>query len=71
MRMLMNNLDPDVAENPDQLIVYGGTGRAARSWMHLTRSFVRSANWKTMSRCWFNPANRLENSGHTMKRRVF
>ena len=28
----MNNLDPDVAENPDRLIVYGGTGRAARSW---------------------------------------
>ena len=32
MRMLMNNLDPAVAENPDQLIIYGGTGRAARSW---------------------------------------
>jgi len=32
LRMLMNNLDPAVAENPDQLIVYGGTGRAARSW---------------------------------------
>src|SRR6202045_1254975 len=32
MRMLMNNLDPDVAENPDELIIYGGTGRAARSW---------------------------------------
>src|SRR5947209_4944300 len=32
MRMLMNNLDPDVAESPDQLIIYGGTGRAARSW---------------------------------------
>ena len=32
MRMLMNNLDPDVAELPDQLIVYGGSGRAARSW---------------------------------------
>src|ERR1700745_2054010 len=32
MRMLMNNLDPDVAENPDQLVVYGGTRRAARSW---------------------------------------
>ena len=30
--MLMNNLDPEVAESPDQLIVYGGTGRAARSW---------------------------------------
>jgi urocanate hydratase len=32
LRMLMNNLDPDVAENPDRLIVYGGTGRAVRSW---------------------------------------
>jgi len=32
LRMLMNNLDPQVAEKPDDLIVYGGTGRAARSW---------------------------------------
>ena len=32
MRMLMNNLDPEVAERPDDLVVYGGTGRAARSW---------------------------------------
>ncbi len=32
LRMLMNNLDPDVAEKPDELIVYGGRGRAARSW---------------------------------------
>ncbi len=32
MRMLMNNLDPDVAKDPDHLIVYGGTGRAARNW---------------------------------------
>jgi urocanate hydratase len=32
LRMLMNNLDPEVAEHPDQLVVYGGTGRAARSW---------------------------------------
>ncbi len=32
LRMLMNNLDPDVAEDPDNLVVYGGTGRAARSW---------------------------------------
>ncbi|MGI6359357.1 MAG: urocanate hydratase [Bacillota bacterium] len=32
MRMLMNNLDPEVAEKPDQLIVYGGTGKAARNW---------------------------------------
>ncbi|MBW4042319.1 MAG: urocanate hydratase [Acidobacteria bacterium] len=32
LRMLMNNLDPDVAEHPEDLVVYGGTGRAARSW---------------------------------------
>ena len=32
MRMLMNNLDPEVAEHPDELVVYGGTGKAARSW---------------------------------------
>ncbi|NLU80098.1 urocanate hydratase [Micromonospora sp. HNM0581] len=32
LRMLMNNLDPEVAEHPDDLVVYGGTGRAARDW---------------------------------------
>ena len=32
MRMLMNNLDPDIGEHPDELIVYGGGGKAARSW---------------------------------------
>lgn len=32
MRMLMNNLDPEVAENPDELVVYGGIGKAARDW---------------------------------------
>ena len=32
MRMLMNNLDPQVAENPAELIVYGGKGKAARNW---------------------------------------
>ncbi|HEY7751010.1 MAG TPA: urocanate hydratase, partial [Ignavibacteriaceae bacterium] len=32
MRMLMNNLDPEVAERPDELIVYGGSGKAARNW---------------------------------------
>ena len=32
LRMLMNNLDPDVAENPNELVVYGGIGRAARNW---------------------------------------
>ncbi|MFO7401139.1 MAG: urocanate hydratase, partial [Actinomycetales bacterium] len=32
LRMLMNNLDPEVAEHPEELIVYGGTGKAARDW---------------------------------------
>src|SRR5437867_6424807 len=32
LRMLMNNLDPEVAEKPEELIVYGGTGKAARNW---------------------------------------
>ena len=32
LRMLMNNLDPDVAEKPGELVVYGGIGRAARDW---------------------------------------
>src|SRR3954452_13359050 len=32
LRMLMNNLDPEVAERPQDLVVYGGTGRAARNW---------------------------------------
>jgi urocanate hydratase len=32
MRMLMNNLDPEVAENPEELVVYGGSGKAARNW---------------------------------------
>ncbi len=37
LRMLMNNLDPDVAERPDDLVVYGGTGRAARDWPSFER----------------------------------
>jgi len=41
LRMLMNNLDPEVAENPQELIVYGGTGRAARDWQCYDRSSRR------------------------------
>src|SRR5208282_3749262 len=37
MRMLMNNLDPDVAEKPSELVVYGGIGRAARDWQSFDR----------------------------------
>jgi urocanate hydratase len=37
LRMLMNNLDPDVAEDPDRLVVYGGSGKAARTWEDFDR----------------------------------
>ena len=37
LRMLMNNLDPDVAERPQDLVVYDGTGKAARSWTDFDR----------------------------------
>jgi urocanate hydratase len=37
MRMLMNNLDPEVAEKPEELVVYGGIGRAARDWESFDR----------------------------------
>jgi urocanate hydratase len=51
LRMLMNNLDPEVAEHPDQLIVYGGSGRAARSWAAfdaLVRSLRELADDETL-----------------------
>jgi len=51
LRMLANNLDPDVAENPDELIVYGGTGRAARDWPSyhaLVRTLTELAPDETM-----------------------
>ncbi|MCW5721218.1 MAG: urocanate hydratase, partial [Devosia sp.] len=40
LRMLMNNLDPEVAENPHELVVYGGIGRAARTWADFDRIVV-------------------------------
>jgi urocanate hydratase len=64
MRMLMNNLDPEVAENPAELIVYGGkekqqeTGRAMRLLVKL-----HLKNLRMMKRCWFNQVNLLRYSG--------
>ena len=51
-RMIQNNLDPEVAENPDELVVYGGIGKAARNWECFEAS-------NPMKHCSFNPANRL------------
>ena len=51
LRMLMNNLDPDVAERPDDLVVYGGTGRAARDWRSfdaIVRSLTTLAQDETL-----------------------
>src|SRR5437764_15382623 len=51
MRMLMNNLDPDVAERPNDLVVYGGSGRAARSWAAydaIVRSLQQLENNETL-----------------------
>ena len=51
LRMLMNNLDPEVAERPEELIIYGGTGKAARDWncFHaLVRSLRELANDETL-----------------------
>jgi urocanate hydratase len=51
LRMLQNNLDPDVAERPDDLVVYGGTGRAARDWRSfdaMVRTLTTLADDETM-----------------------
>src|SRR6476659_10937945 len=51
LRMLMNNLDPEVAERPDDLVVYGGTGRAVRSWAAfdaITRTLETMAKDETL-----------------------
>jgi urocanate hydratase len=48
VRMLMNNLDDDVAEHPQSLVVYGGIGRAARNWAaydKIVEVLERPANW--------------------------
>jgi urocanate hydratase len=59
LRMLMNNLDPEVAERPDDLVVYGGTGKAARSWDGLRRDRARAApSSRTTRRCSCSPASR-------------
>ena len=51
LRMLQNNLDPEVAEDPDALVVYGGTGRAARDWNSfdaICRSLIDMADDETL-----------------------
>ena len=51
LRMLMNNLDPEVAERPDDLVVYGGSGRAARSWAAFDAIVATLRRSSTTKRC--------------------
>ena len=70
LRMLQNNLDPAVAENPDDLVVYGGTGRAARSWEAfdaLCRTLRRSRPTRP---CSCSPASRSASCARTSGRRA-
>ncbi len=72
MRMLMNNLDEEVGERPRDLVVYGGTGRAARNWdcYHAIIRYPEKAR-RTTKRCWCNPASRSEFSKPTNMRRAY
>ena len=69
-RMLQNNLDAEVAENPAELVVYGGIGRAARDWDCYDAILNRCANSTTTKPCWCNPASRSACSRPTPMRRA-
>jgi hypothetical protein len=71
LRMLMNNLDPEVAERPQDLIVYGGAGKAARELAVLPRHRAAvSGAWRTMRHSWCSRASRWASFARTTKRRA-
>ena len=71
LRMLMNNLDPDVAEKPGELVVYGGIGRAARDWQAFDRDRRRAEAARSRSRpCSSSRASRSACSAPTPTRRA-
>ena len=66
LRMLMNNLDPEVAERPEDLVVYGGTGKAARNWDCFDAIVARAARAsRTTRRCSSSRASRSASSART------
>jgi len=69
-RMIQNNLDPDVAERPQDLVVYGGIGKAARNWSASTRFSTACAVWAKTSRCSCSRASPSEYSAPMPMRRV-
>ena len=71
LRMLQNNLDPEVAEHPEELVVYGGTGKAARDWRVLRRDRPHAEDARaTTRRCWCSPASRSASCRRTSGRRA-
>ena len=71
LRMLMNNLDPEVAERPEDLVVYGGIGKAARNW-ECFDAIVASleAPRERSNRCWSSRESRSACSRRTPTRRA-
>ena len=70
LRMLMNNLDAEVAERPSELVVYGGIGRAARDWASFDRIVATLTRLATTRRCWCSRASRSACSGPIPTRRA-
>jgi urocanate hydratase len=71
LRMLMNNLDPENAERPDDLVVYGGTGRACRSWEAFDAIVASLRDLEpTTRRCWCRAASPSASSAPTSGRRA-
>ena len=71
LRMLLNNLDPEVAERPEELVVYGGSGRAARSHDALQGDRARRCSASaTTRRCSSRAASRSASSARTKARRA-
>ena len=68
--MLMNNLDPEVAERPGDLVVYGGMGRAARDWDSYDRIVATLRRLETTRHCWCSRASRSACSAPTRTRRA-
>jgi len=69
-RMIQNNLDPEVAENPAELVVYGGIGRAARNWECFDAILRSLRELATRRRCWCSPASLSACSPRTATRRA-
>ena len=70
-RMIQNNLDPEVAENPDELVVYGGIGKAARNWECFDAILDVAAQAASPTKpCWCSPASRSASSARTPTRRA-